>query len=110
LLTTEKLDAYLQELCAGSLTNEAIFADSGHGALLLPAGREVAGKQPDLCAVTGPRRALLATSRLDPYFAVPHGDMMLSGCYGLLRAMADAFPEHGQGICEALAVDTRRGV
>jgi uncharacterized protein (DUF1786 family) len=39
-------------------------------------------------SVTGPRRGLLAGSRLAPYFAVPHGDMMLAGCFGLLRAAA----------------------
>jgi hypothetical protein len=39
--------------------------------------------------VTGPRRALLAGSSLPLQFAAPHGDMMLTGCFGLLRAFAD---------------------
>ncbi|HZR40179.1 MAG TPA: hypothetical protein VFB12_08695, partial [Ktedonobacteraceae bacterium] len=43
-------------------------------------------------AVTGPRRELLRGSQLHPYEAVPHGDMMLAGCYGLLRALADQNP------------------
>ncbi len=102
LLTTEKLDGYLDGLCDGTLTNEAIFADSGHGALLLPAARAVAGNAPGLCAVTGPRRSLLATSRWSPYFAAPHGDMMLSGCFGLLQAMATHLPDHAAAIHEAL--------
>ncbi|MBV9020505.1 MAG: hypothetical protein JOZ71_07300, partial [Ktedonobacteraceae bacterium] len=39
--------------------------------------------------VTGPRRELLRGSTLYPYEAVPHGDMMEAGCFGLLRALAD---------------------
>jgi hypothetical protein len=45
-------------------------------------------RQPDILAVTGPRRALLVESGLRPYLAVPHGDMMLAGNLGLLRAYA----------------------
>ena len=102
LLTTAKLDGYLDALRDGTLTNEEIFADSGHGALLLPENQAVVGRRPDLCAVTGPRRALLAGSRWAPYFAVPHGHMMLSGCYGLLRAMASHFPEYAPALLAAL--------
>jgi hypothetical protein len=29
----------------------------------------------------------------DTYEAVPHGDMMLAGCFGLLRAVAACHPE-----------------
>jgi hypothetical protein len=41
---------------------------------------------------TGPRRALLRASTHRPYFAAPFGDMMLSGCFGLLAAMGDILP------------------
>ncbi len=41
---------------------------------------------------------MLRGSRLDPYFAVPHGDMMLAGCYGLLRAYAASYPEAAEQI------------
>ena len=61
-----------------------MFADKGHGALVLQAD----APQPDLLAVTGPRRALLVESGLKPYLAVPHGDMMLTGNLGLLRSFA----------------------
>ena len=43
----------------------------------------VARAPPELLAVVGPRRNMLAGSALRPYFAVPHGDMMLAGCFGL---------------------------
>jgi hypothetical protein len=36
---------------------------------------------------------MLRGSRLHPYEATPHGDMMLAGCFGLLRALADHEPE-----------------
>ena len=66
--------------------------DGGHGAVLDEAWlREAAGDDPLALLpliVTGPRRALLESSSLPLTFAAPHGDMMLTGCFGLLRAFA----------------------
>jgi hypothetical protein len=45
---------------------------------------------------------------LRPYFAVPHGDMMLVGCFGLLAAIADHFPELGGEISATLAGEYNR--
>ena len=87
LLDRAKLEGYLRELAAGTLTNERIFDDSGHGALILDSHIPTNGATPFL-AVTGPRRELLRGSALAPYEATPHGDMMLAGCFGLLRAVA----------------------
>ena len=58
-----------------------------------------------MVAVTGPQRGKLRGSRLAPYFAAPHGDMMVSGCYGLLWAFAERWPERREEILEALGVD-----
>lgn len=83
-LTVAELERYLVQLADGSISNEAVYADSGHGAIVFcPPPRPAR-----FLSVTGPRRGLLAGSRLAPYFAVPHGDMMLAGCFGLLRAAA----------------------
>ena len=41
--------------------------------------------------VTGPRRELLRGTTLAAEFAAPHGDMMLTGCFGLRRAVLDRF-------------------
>jgi hypothetical protein len=41
-------------------------------------------------------------SALNPYFAVPHGDMMLSGCFGLVWAFAEKHPQHRQEILARL--------
>ncbi|MBF6591331.1 MAG: hypothetical protein IVW57_12510, partial [Ktedonobacterales bacterium] len=111
LLDRAKLEGYLRELAAGTLENERIFADSGHGALTLEPRRPRGGATDDettegaateggmpFLAVTGPRRALLRGSALRPYEAVPHGDMMLAGCFGLLRAVAALEPAYAPAI------------
>ncbi len=87
-LDRPRLEGYLRDLARGDLDNERVFADSGHGALILdPPEGAVNGALPFL-AVTGPRRELLRGSTLNPYEPAPHGDMMLAGCFGLLRAVA----------------------
>jgi uncharacterized protein (DUF1786 family) len=97
-LSREKLEGLLTQLAAGTLSHEELFADHGHGALVL-------GPEPaplDFVAVTGPRRGLLAGSELDPYLAVPYGDMMMAGCWGLVRACAQILPWSAEEIETAL--------
>ena len=96
-LTLPQLEGFLERLGAGAITNQEIFDSMGHGALVL---HPTPGARPRL-AVTGPRRALLRPSK--PYFAVPHGDMMLAGCFGLLRAYAANYPAAAEAIERALA-------
>ena len=93
-LSRPKLEGYLDQLAAGALSNQAVFDDMGHGALELGPLAE----PPEMLAVTGPRRGLLEGSRLRPHLAVPHGDMMLAGCFGLLRALAARLPEYAPAI------------
>jgi uncharacterized protein (DUF1786 family) len=95
-VTASQLDGFLQRLAAGTLTNDEVYHSQGHGALVLDA--RVDGDEPPLLAVTGPRRALLSEARWRPYWAVPHGDMMLTGCFGLLRAYA----AHDERVREAV--------
>ena len=83
-----QLEDMLVKLAHGTLTNDEVFNTSGHGALILYQPVANARDFPFL-AVTGPRRELLRGSSLHPYEATPHGDMMLAGCFGLLRALAD---------------------
>lgn len=87
-ITREQLEQMLVKLVRGTLTNEEVFNTSGHGALILQTSPTGSEDMPFL-AVTGPRRELLRGSNLHPYEATPHGDMMLAGCFGLLRALAD---------------------
>ena len=83
-LTRERLESYLRELADGTISNAVVFGDKGHGALV----REMPIAPPEVFGIVGPRRRLLAGSSLAPRFVVPHGDMMLTGCFGLLRALA----------------------
>ena len=98
LLTREKLEKLLGQLAEGVICHEELFADHGHGALMFD--REPAPL--DFLAVTGPRRSLLRGSRYRPYMAAPHGDMMLAGCWGLVRALAESWPERREEIEAAL--------
>ena len=86
------LEQMLVRLADGTLTNDEVFNTSGHGALILHDIDNVNGKTFPFLAVTGPRREMLRGSSLHPYEATPHGDMMLAGCFGLLRALADYEP------------------
>ncbi|HET9849984.1 MAG TPA: DUF1786 domain-containing protein, partial [Candidatus Dormibacteraeota bacterium] len=97
-LTPRELEAYLERLAAGTLSNQEVFDDMGHGALATAAPT----RSPQLVGVTGPRRGMLERSRLAPHFAVPHGDMMLAGCFGLLRALSVRLPEFAPAIQEQL--------
>ncbi len=89
-----QLEHMLMKLANGTLTNDEVFNTSGHGALILDAAARTVTNTKDFpfLAVTGPRRELLRGSLLRPYEATPHGDMMLTGCFGLLRAFADQEP------------------
>ncbi|MBI4493733.1 MAG: DUF1786 domain-containing protein [Chloroflexi bacterium] len=84
-LSPHQLESFVRKLMAGTITNQEVFQSMGHGAVMFDP-RDV--QPPTFVAVTGPRRELLRRTSLRPYLAVPHGDMMLAGCFGLLRAWA----------------------
>ncbi|HMA37087.1 MAG TPA: DUF1786 family protein [Chloroflexia bacterium] len=85
-VTETQLAGLLARLAAGTLTNAEVFDSQGHGALVL----EPTPRAPALCAITGPRRQLLPAAQVPwpLHLAVPHGAMMLTGCFALLRALA----------------------
>ncbi len=97
-LTTEQLDGFIGQLADGTLTHDAVFNSKGHGALVT----DTRPTPLDLLAVVGPRRGMLLSSRFAPYFATPYGDMMLAGCFGLVRAYAILNPEAAPQIDRAL--------
>lgn len=103
-ISRAQLEEMLRKLAHGTLTNAEVFDTSGHGALILPMSdksRARADHMPFL-AITGPRRELLRGSVLKPYETVPHGDMMLTGNFGLLRALAVREPALAPAIEPAL--------
>jgi len=105
-LTQGELVAWLRALAGGSIRHEAVFASKGHGALVL----DDEPQSLEHVAVVGPRRALLKDAGLPVYFAVPHGDQMLAGCFGLLRACADVEPTWREPIEAALDGKSHRSL
>ncbi len=100
-----KLERLLRALSDGTLTNADVFNDMGHGALIYSKDPLELDGTPFDVVVTGPRRSMYAAAgrrTLQPYFAVPFGDMMIAGCFGLLAATADVLPELGDTIRESL--------
>ena len=91
----EKLQDYIIRLAEGTLTFDEVFNDGGHGCYIddvvgFGAIRSV--------MVTGPKRGVLqhgAESMRNTelwaklHFAAPFGNMMLSGCFGLLSAFLE---------------------
>jgi uncharacterized protein (DUF1786 family) len=102
-----KLEKYIRALADGSLSHQDIFEDDGHGALVYEKTPLEMGQGDWDIAVTGPRRAMFlrdpSPAPLRPYFAVPFGDMMLSGNFGMLAAAADLLPELAEPIRTRLA-------
>lgn len=81
LLDGAKIDELVDKLARGVLTHDEVFEGGGHGAV-------VAGGSHDkpFLAVTGPRQDTVKSTKLRFHPAVPHGDTMLTGCYGLVKA------------------------
>ena len=94
LIDLIRLEALLVRLADGSLRHADVFDDHGHGALVYSPNPLLLSDSEDFgVVVTGPRRGLMNDSGLRPYFAVPFGDMMITGCFGLLAAVADVIPD-----------------
>ncbi|MCC7565845.1 MAG: DUF1786 domain-containing protein [Methanomicrobiaceae archaeon] len=76
-LDRERLQRHIGRLRDGSLTGKNIFDEGGHGAAVR---RPLSGEG---VVATGPNRRRLLP---DAYQAAAFGDMMLTGCFGLLQA------------------------
>jgi len=121
-----KLEGLIRKLADGSLKHQDVFDDMGHGALMYSDEVFEFGKDEFDVIVTGPRRSMFTLDsdsllsnteqqaaplqRLRPYFAVPFGDMMIAGCFGLLAATAEVMPELADPIYGSLRSGRGRGV
>jgi uncharacterized protein (DUF1786 family) len=114
-----KLESLLLALADGSLHNEDVYNDMGHGALVYGTQLMELGSDEFDVVVTGPRRSLFhraggvesdGAGRLRPYFAVPFGDMMLAGCFGLLAATAEILPQTAEAIHRSMQIPGDSGV
>jgi len=109
-----KLEGLIRKLADGSLKHEDVFDDMGHGALMYSDEVFEFGKDDFDVVVTGPRRSMFTNSQstnlLKPYYAVPFGDMMIAGCFGLLAATAEVMPGLAETINGSLRGGRGRGV
>jgi len=102
-INLSRLETLLNALANGSLKNEDVFDDMGHGALMYSQEKFNFGKDNFDVVVTGPRRSMYTThSTLRPYFAAPFGDMMIAGCFGLLAATGDVLPDLAETISRSM--------
>lgn len=98
-LTPEKLCSLAQRLCDGVLTNAEVFEDGGHGAHV----EEALGKDGvRSVVVTGPNREPVLRSGLlrglgEVVPAAPGGDMMITGCLGLVEAWKKLMERRSDG-------------
>lgn len=84
LMTPEKLKDYLCRFARGEVSNDEVYEDGGHGCARLPDAPDA--ESFGFIAITGPQRRMAEGLG---YFAVPFGDMMLSGCFGLVAAVKE---------------------
>lgn len=80
-LDLKTLAKFMERFQSAELTNDEVFERGGHGAALHP--EMFTGC--DFIAVTGPRRNM--AKLLNWYEAAPYGDMMLTGCFGVLSGL-----------------------
>ncbi len=86
LMNQEKLKDYMHRFVRGKVTNDEVYDDGGHGCAIVNSAP--APECFSFTAVTGPRRHIAADLG---YFAVPYGDMMLSGSFGLVAAVKEVW-------------------
>ncbi|HEX5480906.1 MAG TPA: DUF1786 family protein [Dehalococcoidia bacterium] len=102
-MTPEQIEDFTRRLLSGDLRHEEVFNSKGHGVFYAAHDGHAADAAP-IVAVTGPQRGKIRRSELHPYMATPHGDMMISGCFGMLRAFGEVYPGRRDEIERALDV------
>lgn len=84
LLDPEKLEEILVKLELGTLTDQEVVVKGGHGAFYLT---QPLLKNKPIILTTGPKQLMLKNSRLKIHFAAPIGDAMVTGAFGLVKAV-----------------------
>lgn len=85
-LDGDRLESWLNRLVSGEIAEDEVYRDGGHGAYLRRESSFPGWEGVDVFAATGPHRALTDQMENRPFFAAPHGQMMLTGNFGLYRA------------------------
>lgn len=79
-LNGDNLEEYILKLADGTITNEEIYNDHGHGACVINPLSKL-----EKVIVAGPKRDLIKDTNLDWHFAAPGGDVMMTGTVGLIK-------------------------
>ncbi|MCP4682263.1 MAG: DUF1786 domain-containing protein [Desulfobacterales bacterium] len=83
-ITLDRLESLLRELADGELEHKNILEQGGHGAYT----RKAFGfDNTEIILATGPKRGLVANSKLPIVFGAPLGDNMMTGTVGVLEAI-----------------------
>lgn len=82
-LTPKDLKDEIERFVKGEITDEEVYERGGHGAVLLNPHnlKELSIR------VTGPHREIFKKTGLPFEFAAPYGNMMMTGPFGLIRAV-----------------------
>ncbi|KJS32292.1 MAG: pyruvate formate-lyase activating enzyme [Desulfatitalea sp. BRH_c12] len=83
-ITLERLETLIVALADGRLRHDQVLAEGGHGAYLRQA---VGYTNVRAIIVTGPKRRLMAGTRLPVHWGSPWGDNMMTGTVGLLESL-----------------------
>jgi uncharacterized protein (DUF1786 family) len=102
-LSSESLEALIRKFAANNISHEDVFGHHGHGALSLEEYYYDLNKEDIEFVVTGPRQNMIRKTGLNPIFAAPFGDMMLTGCYGLLAGIKRVIPGFSDEIYKLLS-------
>jgi len=81
-INAAKVDDYTKRLADGNLDFEEIFDDGGHGCYI---HESIGFDKIKTILLTGPNREIMKESTLPVIYAVPFGDAMLTGCFGLVE-------------------------
>ena len=79
-LTPQKMALYIKKLADGTISNEEIFDEGGHGAYVKEPIK------PKIIAATGPRRDMALKMKLKVKLATPLDDVYMVGPVGMVRA------------------------
>lgn len=93
-ITSARLAQMVTDMQQGTLTQDAVFTSNGHGVHYVAPPPY----HPQLTIVTGPRRHAIMPHLPNAHAAAPHGDMMLSGCFGLLDGFAFRVPQAREAV------------
>lgn len=81
MLDPKTLSGFMERFIKGDLSDHEVFEDGGHGCFIHPHRPGVHGW--NSIVITGPMRHL--GDILGGYLASPWGNMMVTGCFGLVR-------------------------